>query len=489
MGETVSSSIHKHTLKAMGIFGGTQVFVIALGILRNKFLALWLGPVGVGLNAIYISTQELIVAAAGLSLRTGGVRELSAAPESGRARLAGVLLRMAAVLACAGAAATLLLSPALSLWTMGTTADWWCFALLAAGVGAAIYLDADLAALQAYGRLKALARVTLVSAAVATAVAIPLYRGLGLRAVLPVYLLMTLTYAAWAARERRRLCPRPARVPLREAVREARPMLRLGMYLTLAAVMERLASYLFVVYMTGSADTGHLGLYQAGYTLVNTYVLVIFAAITNEYYPRLAAVSGSAMRTAAFAGGEFKVAAWVLMPVVVCFVVASELVVRLLYASSFLAMMPYADLGMCGVVPRAFAYCMAFVILARGDGRTYVVTEGIGAVLGLVLRIAGYRYGGFAGIGAAYVLEYVLYGAVVVVAYRRYGLRLSRGVVWLCAAATALCIGCVALKYAIGWWAPAVAVVPWLVPLAWRRLFGRRRKEAQKHKNTKETKD
>ena len=465
--------LNRHIVKAMGIFGGSQALVIALGILRNKFLAMWLGPLGVALNAIFISTQELIVSAVGLSLRTGGVRDLSAAVAAERPQVLANLLRVAATLALAGGALTLMLSPALSVWTMGgTTSSWWCFALLATGVAAAIALDADMAALQADGQLKALARIPVAAAAVCTLAAIPLYRLTGLQAVLPVYLLMTFTYAFMARRERRLHCLAPsASVSLRQAWRDAGPMLRLGGYLTVAAVAERLGGYLFIVYMTTSAGDTDLGLYQGGYTLINNYVMVIFTAISAEYYPRLAAVGRSAMRTRAFAGGEFKVAAWVLMPVVVAFISVSELVVRILYSSDFLPMVPYVDWGLCGIVARAFSYCLAFVILARGDGRTFLITEIAGAAIGLLLRIAGYRFGGFSGLGMAYILEYALYSLIVVWAWRRYGLRLSRGIAGLCVAGTALSAVAVALKLSIGWWAPAVVILPWLVPLALRRIF------------------
>jgi len=473
----MAAELSRRILKTMGLFGGVQAAVIALSILRTKLVAVWLGPMGVGLNAIFISTQELIVAAAGLNLRTGGVRELSAAPAASRPRVAGMLLRVAGMLAIVGCAATLLLSPMLSLWSMGTYGWWPAFAFLAAGVGAAVYLDADLAVLQSSGQLKALARVTFASAAVCTAASVPLYRWLGLQAVLPVYLLMTVVYALWARRERRAHCPRPQRPQLAAAWSAARPMLRLGVYLTLAMVMERLASYLFVVYMSRRAAPGDLGVYQAGFTLVNTYVGVIFTAISTEYYPRLAGVSSSRLRTQAFVSQEFKVAAWVLMPVVVVFVAADELMVRLLYADSFMSMLPYVGIAVCGVTLRAFSFCVAFVILARGDGRTYVVTEAAGALVGLAFRVAGYMLWGFAGLGAAYVAEYVVYSGVVLYVYRfRYGLRLGRGIVRLCLAATALGFIALAAKAAGGWWLPPVLVLPWLLPIAWRRLMAANRK-------------
>lgn len=454
MGEAIDkaprTSLSGRILRTMGLFGGVQFATIALSIVRTKLVAVWLGPMGVALNTIFISTQDLITSAVGLNLRTSGVRELSAASAGARPGVAGMLLRVALGLAVIGAVLTMLLSPALSLWTLGTTADWWCFALLAAGVAAAIYLDANLAALQAYGRFKALARVTLASALVCTGVAVPLYYGLRLRAVLPVYLITTVAYMLWTLRERRRCCPAPELPSMRRAWSEAGPMLRLGMFMTLAAFMERLSAYIFVVYMSNDAPAGDLGIYQAGYTLVNTYVGVVFTALSAEYYPRLASVASSRLRAQAFVSHEFKVVAMVLMPVVVLFLAFDRIAVRLLYASSFLPMLPYIDVAVCGVVLRAFSFCLAYVILARGDGRVYVVTEAVGAVVGLALRVAGYRWWGFAGLGWAYVVEYAAYSAVVLWVYRRvYGMRLGRGISWLCAGATALGFAALAIKSAI----------------------------------------
>ena len=179
LGKATRQTLSGRILRTMGLFGGVQAATIALSIVRTKLVAIWLGPMGVALNTIFISTQDLIVTAAGLNLRTSGVRELSAADAGRRRRVAGMLLQVALLLAVAGMAATLVLSPALSLWTLGGTSDWWCFAVLSLGVGSAVYLDADLAVLQAYGRFKAMARVTLASATVCTCVAVPLYTGCG----------------------------------------------------------------------------------------------------------------------------------------------------------------------------------------------------------------------------------------------------------------------------------------------------------------------
>lgn len=453
----------------MSIFGSMQVAVILLGVVRNKFVAIWLGPAGVALNAIFMSTQDLIMAALGLNLRTGGVREISAASPDRRPHIAGSLLRISILVAAAAGVVTLCCSPLLSLFSMGSVSCWWWFALLGLSVSAAIWSEANLGVVQATGSMRSLAVATVAANLTGTALAIPLYRLFGLQAVLPVYVLMYVLLAAWARGIRGRVYRVPrVRQTLREALRAASPMLRLGGFLTLAAVAERLGSYLFIIYMNRDASAGALGIYQAGFTVVGSYIGIIFTAISTEYYPRLASVSHSPMRLRVFVGQEFKISAWVLTLVVIVFVAADELVVRVLYSSEFMAMLPFLSMAICGVVMRAFSMCVAYVILARGDGRTYVATEAVSVVIGLALKIAGYRLGGFVGLGAAYVADQALYALLVWIVYRRrYGLTASAGTSPLLLGATAVCFAALAAKVAWGWWAPLLLLPP-VAAAAWR---------------------
>ncbi len=57
---TKESSSYKQILKATSIFGGVQVFNIIISILRAKFIAVIIGPVGMGIFGLLTSTLSLI---------------------------------------------------------------------------------------------------------------------------------------------------------------------------------------------------------------------------------------------------------------------------------------------------------------------------------------------------------------------------------------------------------------------------------------------
>ena len=68
-------------LKAMGIFGGVQVLNILCSIIRTKLVALWIGPLGVGLFGLFNQALEMINIATNLGVRNSSVRDISQAVE------------------------------------------------------------------------------------------------------------------------------------------------------------------------------------------------------------------------------------------------------------------------------------------------------------------------------------------------------------------------------------------------------------------------
>lgn len=96
MQQSESTSMYRRIVKTTGLLGGVQVLSILCSIVRNKCIALWLGPAGVGVIGLYNATIEMLSALTGLGLRQSAVRNISQArtrDEAALARMAKVLRR------------------------------------------------------------------------------------------------------------------------------------------------------------------------------------------------------------------------------------------------------------------------------------------------------------------------------------------------------------------------------------------------------------
>jgi len=286
--------------------------------------------------------------------------------------------------------------------------------------------NGEYAVLQGTARLKRLASVTLWGTVVGLAVSIPLFWWLRERSILPSIIAYAAALAIFAWIFRNRDYPR-ASVNRQQTWNMGIGFVRLGIYMTVGNFITILASYVFNAWLNQQAGTDAVGYYQAGYTLINKYTGLILTALGMEYYPRLSRVVHSPLRLRAFVSQEINVAIAVIAPVVALFILLRELIVWILYSAEFNVILTFVSWGMIGTVFRTLSWCVAFTILAKGDGKTYLWTEAASAVVNLVLNIVFYRWWGVTGLGVAFLASYIIYTLIVLVVYFRiYHLGLSR---------------------------------------------------------------
>ncbi len=444
-----SSNISRMAMKAMGLFGGVQVAGILCSIIRTKLVALWIGPVGIGLFGLFNNALEMISTGTNLGIRSSSVRDISQAL-SGRdagmaARIIAVVRKWSLWLGMAGALLTLVLAPLLSQITFGDQQHIWGFVALSIAVLLQALTNGEYAVLQGTARLKRLASVTLWGTIVGLAVSIPLFYLMRERSILPSIIAYATALALFAWLFRSREYP-PAQVSRHEAIDMGKGFVRLGIYMTLGNFASILASYAFNAWLNVNAGTQAVGYYQAGYTLINKYTGLILTALGMEYYPRLARVAESRLRLRAFVSQEINVAIAVMAPVVALFILLRELVVWILYTPEFNVILTFVSWGMIGTILRTLSWCLAFTILAKGDGKTYLWTEVASAVINLVLNILFYRWWGLTGLGVAFLVSYLLYTLIVAVVYFKvYRLRVSvaslYNLLWTLAVATGVMVG------------------------------------------------
>ena len=258
------------------------------------------------------------------------------------------------------------------------------------------------------------------------AVSVPLFYLLRERSILPSIIAYALALAAFAWVFRNRDYTSVS-VGGKETFDMGKGFVRLGIFMTLGNFASILASYAFNAWLNVHAGTDQVGFYQAGYTLINKYTGLILTALGMEYYPRLSRVAESRLRLRAFVSQEINVAIAVMAPVVALFILLRELVVWLLYTPEFNVILTFVSWGMIGTILRTLSWCLAFTILAKGDGKTYLWTEVASAVINLVLNIVFYQWWGLNGLGVAFLVSYLLYTLIVAVVYfKLYRLSVSR---------------------------------------------------------------
>src|SRR3954451_9509018 len=117
------SRSHLQILKSTALIGGSSVVNILFAIIRNKAIALLLGPQGTGLFGLFGAILDLAQTFAGIGVQPSGVRQIAEAVGTGDkeniARTAAVVARLSIVLGAVGAVAVLVASPWVAEFTFG----------------------------------------------------------------------------------------------------------------------------------------------------------------------------------------------------------------------------------------------------------------------------------------------------------------------------------------------------------------------------------
>ena len=214
-----------------------------------------------------------------------------------------------------------------------------------------------------------------------------------------------------------------------------------------------------------------MGFYQAGYTLVDKYAGLVFVALGYEYYPRLARVAGSSMRLRVFVSNQINLSFMVLTPCLLAFILLRSHLVWLLYSKEFLVILTYISWGVVGTVLRATSWCFSFVMLAKGDGKIFLITESLDAVIGLTLNIVCFSLWGVDGLGFAYIAWFACYTIIVgVVYFRVYHLTISIKCLRNLVATLLVCIAAVlAMQHSL--WPVAAAIFIIATPFCLYQAF------------------
>lgn len=416
---------YSHILKYTSLFGGVQGLGILVGIVRNKLVALILGPDGMGLVSLFNSTIKLVSDSTNLGLSLSAVKKLSEAYDAGdyqSVRHAVRLVRSWSLFtALLGVLACLVLSPLLDRWTFSWGDHTLHFVLLSPVVGMLAITSGETAILKGVRQLRSLAIISLCCVFFALLCSVPIYYEFGQAGIVPSIVLFTLLQCLATVAFSFRFYA-PSYTLSKKLMGEGSGMVRLGISFVLAGVLGSGAEFVVRSYLNTSGQLTAVGLYNAGYVMTMTYAGMVFSAMETDYFPRLSGVPSLGARLNQVVNHQMEVSLLLVSPLLVLFVVLLPVLLPLLYSGRFLPVLGMMKVVVLAMYFRALTLPVEYIALSRSDSHAYLLLEAIYDIIFTLLVILGYRYFGLLGTGFG-LLVASLVNFVVVVAYARWRYR------------------------------------------------------------------
>lgn len=418
------NSIYKRIVNATSLFGGVQVINMLCSLIRNKVIAILLGAEGVGLIGLFNSAIEMVSSMTNLGLRQSSVRDISSAYNTTAEnfkKIAGVVRKLSLVLGLLGAMVFIGAAPLLSKITFGTDKNLWSFVVLSVALLFNTLSSGEQAILQGSEKLKTFAKSTVAASVVSLIFSIPLYYLFRIEGVVPSLLLTSFFAFLFNYIASRKEKIETEKVSVKTAFKEGSPMLKLGIYMTISGFMTTLLNYILIAWMNNYSTMSEVGYYQAGFTLVTRYVGMVFVAMSTEYYPRLSKVQSDNSQVSLQVSRQMESSILMLLPIISLFLLFQDWIIELLYSPQFAVVSNYVGWAIPGVLFKAISWSLGFILLAKGEGKLFLITELISDVTTLVISILLYLVLGIEGLGVAYTINFAIYTTYMwIICKKRY---------------------------------------------------------------------
>ena len=421
-----------HILKYTGMFGGVQGVNILVGVVRNKLVAMILGPQGMGLISLFNSTIALVSDSTGLGLGMSAVKRLSESFATGDTpemeRSVRVIRSWSLLAGLFGMFVCVVLSPLLDRFTFSWGDHTLHFMLLSPIIPLLAVTNGELAILKATRQLRALAKQSVGTVLLALLLTVPLYEQFGEAAIVPSLVLMAAIQLFLSIVYSYRLYP--LRLSLRrETLGAGLPMVKLGVAFVVAGTMTSGAEFVIRSFLNHEGALDTVGLYNAGFMLTTTYVSMIFVAMETDYFPRLSSVATHTFTMNQTVNRQIEVSLLFAAPLIALFMITLPWLVPLLYSGRFTPAVGMAQVSLLGMYMRAVRLPVEYISLAKGDSRSFLVLESVYALLIVGFALPFFRLWGLWGTGLALAVVGLLHYLVVFIyMYRRHGYRVSASV-------------------------------------------------------------
>ena len=428
---------YSHVLKYTGIFGGVQGLNIIISLVRNKLVALLLGPDGMGLASLFNTTVNFISQSTNLGISFSAVKHISSLYEENDeekiAHFVKVVRVWSLITALAGMAVCVLLGPFLSDYTFSWGDHTLHFILLSPAVGLLAITGGETAILKGMRRLRSLATIQIYTVIVAFFISVPLYYFFGQTAIVPVIVLLILVSMLLTIRYSYRLFPLRLSGP-RGVLGEGMNMVKLGVAFVVAGIIGSGAEMLVRSYLNVTGNLDVVGLYNAGFVLTITYASMVFSSMETDYFPRLSSVCKDVSMLNLTVNRQIEVSLLVASPMLAALIIALPILMPLLYSSEFIPVIAMAQVAVFSMYIKSISLPISYITLSKGDSIAYMILESCYDVLFVIMIIAGYQLWGLYGTGLAlslsYLINFVLVGGY---AYFHYHYRMSGRVLYYAA--------------------------------------------------------
>lgn len=443
---------YQQILKTTSLFGGVQFFSILISIVRTKLIAVFIGPAGMGIIALLNSTLGILSSISGFGIETSAVKNISENYKNDDLKTVSktiqIVRKIVFFTGIFGMALTLAFSKVLSIMTFGDSSQTFAFAVLSITILFKQLSSGQLAVLQGLRSFRFLAKANLYGNLFGLLFSMPMYYFLKIDAILPTIIIASISGLVFSFYYSNKIKVEKRKIEKTVLFSEGKLIVKLGFMLTISSVLTLLSTYLIQIYIGKIGGLEQVGFYNAGFTLLNSYVGIIFTVMSTDYFPKLASINSDNSKIRTSVEQQAFISILIITPIIALFLALSPLIVKIIYSAKFDAILPMITAGILGMLFRAVSWSMGFILIAKGDSEMFIKTAIGFNVLSVIMNIAGYYFYGLEGLGFSFCLYFLIHFiGLKIITKKRYNFYFESDFYKIYLVCFLICISAFLIKY------------------------------------------
>ncbi|GAA4268113.1 oligosaccharide flippase family protein [Hyunsoonleella aestuarii] len=407
-------SFHKVIFKNTRLFGASQIVTMMARLFSNKIAAIFLGPTGIGIIGLLGNILGLIYSITNLGIASSSVREIALEDQESNKLKSGrtlqIVYKWTFATGILGLVAIVVFSKQITQIIFDDySKQWWIIALGAYFIFTSV-ANIRLAVLQAKKSINLIVKYNIVNAILSSVITVVGYYYFGLEAIIPVIITTALFALLLSLYFTRHVEVLRKPISIKHVFKEGLPLVKLGLLLSVSAIFGQLCFYIIRWYLKTYYSFEVLGVYQVSNTILVGYLGMVFATMSNDFYPRLCNYENNKTYFDDLINDQTEFALLIVVPAVMLLYLVAPFLIGLLYTAEFLSVLSILKVGLFGIILKAIVWPIGFISLIKGHKRLFLTQNLLGDAVNVVASLVLFYYLGLLGLGIAMVIMFLVSG-------------------------------------------------------------------------------
>jgi O-antigen/teichoic acid export membrane protein len=384
-----------------------------------------------GVAGLLHAGTGIIAGFTNLGLSNGAVKIISGAISQGDDVKIGVVItvfkKLVWLSGLLGLFVSLMFSRFLSQISFGNGNYTWSFAVLSITLLINQLSNGHTVLLQIRREIKLLAKTSIVGSVFGLLLTVPIYYHLGINGIVPAAIIVSLTtlISSWYFSSTLKF--RKSIINFSDIHSFGNKMVSLGFIISLSTLVASVFSYVIRSFISSYGSIEDVGQYNAGFSILNIYVGMIFTAMSTDYFPKLSSLSHEVEEFKLSINQQGEIAILVLSPIILTIMIFIKSIIYIIYSDEFYVINKMILFASVGILFKAISWAIAYSFLAKGANKKFFWNELISNTYMLIFNLLGYYYFGLSGLGFAFTFAYVLYSVqVIFISKRMFNYEMSK---------------------------------------------------------------